>query len=624
MHMKLTGSCKESSSTPRRRLARRAPPPGTCEKKIRGSTSSSWPHLPRRTMKVACMDARNRSLNDWFSRVRSGQLRLPRFQRFEAWSHNEVAALVETVIRGLPSGATLILEIGDTEPFVSRALETAPVTRERVSEHLLDGQQRLTALWRALHDNYPDRTYLVRFEEDEQLGTQLPKVLAQNRWNRKGTRYPVWCDSPASTWERGYIPLRLLNVDDTADVRDWARQACGRDPDLVWDISDKIAKLSAAIKSYNVPFLSLPPATPKDVALDVFIKMNTSSVRLSAFDIVVAQLEEAVGQSLHDLVDDLRAQVPSLHRYAEAGTLALDVAALRSDRPSGQQSYQKLDLRKVGSEWEELVRGIRWAIEFLESERVFDAQRLPSVVVLPVLAAIHEFIPEKLDAAGNARQLVRAYLWRSFLTRRYDQSASSRAFQDYRGLKSLLTGLSTDRAAAAPVFDEEVTPLPVEQDLISAGWPRSREVIARGILAVSLRQGARDIADDRTVTAEQLASREYHHLFPDSLLVNAGLESWKSMRALNCALITWSTNRTISNKPPLQYLEERTSKANLGESEIRSRLASHIVPYSELASAGPYGELDADQVAKDYERFLWTRAKMMMPVILTLCDGGQP
>lgn len=535
-----------------------------------------------------------------------------------------MAALVETVLRGLPSGATLILEIGDNEPFVSRVLETAPVTTERVSEHLLDGQQRLTALWRALHDNYADRTYFVRFEEDEDQGSHVPKVLAQNRWTRKSTRYPVWCDNAAETWERGYIPLRLMNVDDTGDVRQWAKEACGGDPDTVWDISDKIAKLSASIKSYNIPFLSLPPATPKDVALDVFIKMNTSSVRLSPFDIVVAQLEEAIGQSLHDLVDNLRAEVPSLHRFADAGTLALDVAALRSDRPAGQRSYQRLDLRRVGAEWDEIVRGIRWAIEFLEAERVFDAQRLPSVVVLPVLAAVHEFVPEKLDAAGNARQLVRAYLWRSFLTRRYDQSANTRAFQDYRGLKNLLAGRVASRAAAAPVFDEEVTPLPVEQDLVGAGWPRGREVIARGILAVSLRQGARDIADDRTVTADHLASREYHHLFPDSLLVNAGLESWKSMRALNCALITWSTNRTISSKPPLQYLEERTSKANLGESEIRSRLASHIVPYAELASAGPYGDFDAERVVKDYDRFLWARAEMMMPVIRTLCDGGQP
>lgn len=572
------------------------------------------------------MDARNRSVTDWFARIRTGQVRLPRFQRFEAWSHNEVAGLVETVLRGLPSGATLVLAVGDQEPFLSRVLESAPDPVERVTEHLLDGQQRLTALWRSLHDNYDDRTYLLRFESEEGLEEEVPRVLAQNRWRRGNLRYPLWCDDPSEIWARGYIPLALLSPDVSQRdaIREWADAASENDLSIGRDIETKVTALRGAVASYNVPFLELPVGTPKDVALDVFIKMNTSSVRLTAFDIVVAQLEDALGQSLHDLIDDLRAQVPSLHRYADAGNLALDVAALRSDRPATQRSYQRLDLKAVGSEWDNIVRGIRWAIDFLEEERVYDAQRLPSVVVLPVLAAIHEHLPAKPDAAGNARQLVRAYVWRSFLTRRYDQSASTRAHQDYRGLKRLLLGEIESRADAAPIFDTRVTPLPTLEDLIGAGWPRSREVIARGILAVSLRHGARDIADDKTVSADHLGSREYHHLFPDSLLVSSGIDPSESMRALNCALVTWSTNRTISSKAPLQYLAERTAQADLGEAEIRSRIASHVIPFDPLASAGPYGESDSVRIIEDYESFLLARAELMLPIIHTLCGGGQP
>jgi hypothetical protein len=56
------------------------------------------------------MDARNRSLDDWFTRIRTGQVRLPRFQRFEAWGPSEVTDLLQTVVDELPAGAVLVLE----------------------------------------------------------------------------------------------------------------------------------------------------------------------------------------------------------------------------------------------------------------------------------------------------------------------------------------------------------------------------------------------------------------------------------------------------------------------------------------------------------------------------------
>ena len=109
------------------------------------------------------IEARNRLLPDWFTRIRTHQTVLPRFQRFEAWDCANVTQLFNTILRDLPVGAVLVLEIGNVEPFISRTLKGAPTTGERVTEHLLDGQQRLTALWRGLHNNYDDRTYFVFF-----------------------------------------------------------------------------------------------------------------------------------------------------------------------------------------------------------------------------------------------------------------------------------------------------------------------------------------------------------------------------------------------------------------------------------------------------------------------------
>src|SRR5687768_9717061 len=156
------------------------------------------------------MEARNRKLSDWFDRIRTRQISLPRFQRMEAWGPNEISSLLTAVLRGLPGGATLILEVGDSLPFVSRTMVDAPADGERITELLLDGQQRLTALWRSLNDTFAERTYFVEYEDDpHQPGHKQPSVFGQSRWVRDGRRYPIWADDPKSLWQRGYIPLRL-------------------------------------------------------------------------------------------------------------------------------------------------------------------------------------------------------------------------------------------------------------------------------------------------------------------------------------------------------------------------------------------------------------------------------
>src|SRR4029077_13382083 len=105
------------------------------------------------------MEARNRKLVDWYGKIQRAEIKLPRFQRFEAWDRQRICSLLHVVIQNLPLGITLVLEVGESEKFVSRFVKTAPEIDGRIYEQLLDGQQRLTALWRALHNNYESETY---------------------------------------------------------------------------------------------------------------------------------------------------------------------------------------------------------------------------------------------------------------------------------------------------------------------------------------------------------------------------------------------------------------------------------------------------------------------------------
>jgi len=244
-----------------------------------------------------------------------------------------------------------------------------------------------------------------------------------------------------------------------------------------------------------------------------------------------------------------------------------------------------------------------------------------------VITALFDSFPSSPDAKGNARSVIRKYLWRAFLTDRYETAAATKALQDYRGLSEVIRG--NVETESVPIFQEAVHPLPSHEELLRAGWPRTRDVLARGIMAISIKAGAIDFADAEPATPHNLSKREYHHLFPDSLLTQdegGRLTSTQSSRALNCALITWNTNRTISAKEPIAYLQERTDASPLGEDEIQRRLWSHLVPFEAL-NVGGYSDLQdharANRIQADYDRFLNARAEAMQLPITTLCNGQE-
>ncbi len=551
------------------------------------------------------IEARNRPLKEWMNRIRTGQTVLPRFQRFEAWDRNRVIQLFNTILRDLPVGAALILEVGDREKFVSRPLSGAEVGAEKVNEHLLDGQQRLTALWRGLNNNYDDATFFVWFEPDEETGAPH-QVWAQPRWSREGKdgRYPVWADDPQKQWEKRCVPLDLCRPDnDSSVVRAWAKAAISNEGERE-ELMDRMTAIRQTFAGFNLPFLSLPVTTPTDVALDVFMKMNTTAAQLSMFDIVVAQVEAQAEQSLHDLVADLRRRTPTVADYYNPDSLVIYVAALLRDRAPTNATYLSEGFAKhLVESWPRILGGAESMVRMLEAERIYDGQRLPTDVVVPVLTALWAEAPAGLDAEGRARTLLRRYLWRAAFTNRYESSTNSRALEDFRRLKALI---ASPDAPSPDLFDKAQYPLPTREELKAARWPKGKDRLARAILAVALRRGAQDFADGREVTRDELARREYHHVFPDAYLTKQGLTDRDIYRALNCAVVTWITNRKMSDKPPHKYLAERQDGAELGETEVRNRLATHLIPYEAM--------LDG------YSTFLEARAVLVEQAMQEVCD----
>lgn len=611
------------------------------------------------------VQARDRKIEIWYNKIRFGEIKLPRFQRHEAWDKGRISSLLTTIMHDLPLGITLILEV-DKEQFISRYLVTAEHKEPypRVNEHLLDGQQRLTAIWRALHNNYEWEKYFLYVkeydtvwtsdspmdEDEEQQQAVKTKVYCQSRWTgkKRGNKMPLWADSPQECFQRGCIPMDLFRPEDiNAEIDDWIKKALENKkpksgaPDFEQDFEkftqDKqellnlINRYRETVKHYNLPFLALPSTTSKDTALNVFINMNTNSKPLTQYDIIVAEIEGLKDTSLHNLQEHLHASHPAVSRYFDLSYLILNTSALMQEKVPNRVGIWDMDKNILVERWDCMVTGLSKMATFMEAHKIYDEERLPTNAVLAVIAALYTHIPDTGDKAGQANVLLKKYLWSSFFSDRYENSAASRAYADYIGLLNILKQNLKSNGQPftendVPVLNKTLFPLATEEQLINVAWPKRVSIRGRGILAVANYFNAYDFADGSTITALNVAKREYHHIFPDALIQEAneffGEQEINSTVALNCALITGKTNRTIGRKEPLTYLKERYEWTT--EAIVSQRLHSHIIPLAEL-KAGDYeglsDEAKAKKIKTDYEKFLVARAELIVKAVQRLTNG---
>lgn len=568
-----------------------------------------------------------KSIETWFTEIEQGQLVLPRFQRHPAWRDDKVSALFENILRkpSLPIGVLLILDVGDEQPFKYRPIDGAPDASPRPRMHLLDGQQRMTAIWKALTNGHERSRFFIDLspqrgdELDEDGSTPAPETVRVKKVSvqrKNGALTKKWVEVPSSVAERELIPLALLRPGHAGEEEadGWVEAVAEDDPKTAMRLQKLIAKLRSAVASYSIPYLELDKGTSQDTALDVFINMNTSATPLKAYDIVVAQHEGTdASDSLHEKLEALLEDVPGLKSYDKVDDLMLSVAALVMGRAPIKKTYlsngsasQTPFAAELEERWLDIETAFRRGVAFLEGEGVFGSQFVPNDSALQLTLALWGEVPEGSgDKEGNAREIIRNAFWRGCLTDRYGKTSATRSFADFGPLYRAIHNGGDPREAQ--LFDTEEYPLPEIEDLVRAGWPKSKNRIPRSILALSLRAGGLDFADGSPANRASFGSREYHHIYPVAAL-GEDRGSARVNRALNCAYVTWQTNRRIGAKTPADYIKGQAKAARLGEEAVRQRLTSHLIPYDEL-------------VAGDYEAFLKARAERVRAsynILLTL------
>ncbi len=585
--------------------------------------------------------------------VDSGKIALPNFQRSYVWQNQRIADYVLALYENRPTGIFLSLPVQGELAFESRTLKGVTASADNVEELLLDGQQRITSLWNVFTGG-TDFGFYLRVDD---LSNRIMDVKGVEFYSKNSVKGKDLKD-PIKAYDANLVPTGILldgygfvgvaegiDPDDPGPIWQWCIKCCGG------GINDA-RKLEHAIKQRlqqiilverELYYCILPRETDPSVAINIFVETNQSSATIKMFDIVVALAQGQYGEDLRNRIVDFQDSAPVTKHYfshdeekmiPEIGEWLLKVACLRikteiheDGLPPKEQNYKTaLDsLFSCGQEQgmerlDELQRDLEQALAFVAQRGGTTQSTLPAWPPVHVIAALQKEFGgvSKPEWKWKATKLISAYLWRSYLTDRYEAQANDRLYNDFVSLRKCIKEIANtgNFQTLPPIFSEEEHPLPTANDLEKSLKWISRGRLGPAIVAVAMQQTPMDwvtgsrLDENHVRNLENLRKLDRHHVFPKRFLKDH-VSSDDINHGLNGVLLSKEGNLALGTKSPDVYLKKiLTYSQGLNEEELRSRIESHLVPYEALISNG--------SPKSRYKKFLKSRAKMVAEKITPL------
>lgn len=266
------------------------------------------------------------SIDAIIHRIKVGRLGLPDFQRDFVWTPTQVAELLDSVARQWPIGSLLLLS--GPQPFAFREIDGASkLNGNDLDLYILDGQQRVTALYHAVA-NVSKYCYYVDLNEIQNSNTDLIKWANRTSFEKKFGEIPVraaagialvsdFWDQPAFFNWLKFVSSDSLRM-EYIQIRD-----------------EKLAGLQS--KVYHVMALELEQGIGLEALARIFETINRTGVELNAFDLLVAKLYPT-GFNLREKWNEALDHEPVLRHFQPKELEVLKLISLLIRKKYGKKS----------------------------------------------------------------------------------------------------------------------------------------------------------------------------------------------------------------------------------------------------------------------------------------------
>ena len=400
-------------------------------------------------MTTNSIDTNKTSLDFMLQDISTGKIQLPDFQREWRWQDKQIKSLLASVSMGIPIGALLTLEGNEQlapRPFAGVDKNPSP---SDVKVLVLDGQQRLTALYQACYSPNPVAIATKNSFTERKYYFDINKCLEEDN-----DREDCIISKPAKgTHIDPKVQYRdeIFPSSEMFNFREW------RDNYLKYHGHDENKRAKANqfadavvrnFERYDLPTIQMKGNDLETICI-TFEKTNDKGTRLDAFEIITAKLK----REAFDLKDDWEKQKKRLHsepvmaRIEETHYLkAVTLLATHADKlrvSARRKDMLRLNKAQYEAYNETVTQGFIKSAKQLSEFGITTAKDLTNIPHAIVMAAVFAHVGDKTNTI-RARQNFKRWYWTTVLNESYGSRVTDE--QIAGDFVDLVKGLATTNA----------------------------------------------------------------------------------------------------------------------------------------------------------------------------------
>lgn len=559
--------------------------------------------------------------------IDDAKISLPEFQRDFVWEVSKTYDLFDSLVKdifigaiiyGVPSFDIAVREIDNrkkvTKSKKRASLATKTVTKneiERLNKTggnfrlILDGQQRTTALYRALKGT--DEVWFVAKNEDEIQNTSfenakleelLNEITSEEDAERLSIKLSDVWDMEQNDYDEEEIKEKFFF--QTAYYKTYVNDD-SFDPKYEFkkyrNLRKKIADLLKSEKLLSFYLL--------DMNLEKFVvffeRSNTRGVQLNFIDILAAKLYTG-NFNLKEKIKIFNQENP--HLVLSPEIIVRSIAYIKSFPKVIDRNYilTSLNADDFKEWWDKICDFYKVTLDFLfQNNFIISQDWMPfESMIIPLMNFLKEIDGDFHKMNSQQKKFIEYWYWSSVFSQRYSSSSNERIIEDSNILIQIGKGKKINSAS----FLNKLSKIQIlsPEDIYS--FNKKANAVYKGLLNLINFEKGGLLNWNSDAKLSLNSSLEDHHIFPKNYLEKI-LISEAEKDLIDCVanrtLVPKIQNIKIGDQTPSQYI----SKIKEVNAKIEKSLENHLIPI----------ELVNGQFDKEFNFFMELRANSMFELV---------